>query len=70
RQFLEIDDFMLIVDDGAPVSAALQELVMMSEELAELLPTCAIAVGDEMVQRTHVLQPGDELSVLPPVNGG
>ena len=70
RQYLELDDFTLIVSDGASVLAALDELGLMSAELAELLPTCGVAIGDDMVTRDHVLQAGDQLSVLPPVNGG
>lgn len=70
RQYLELDDFTLIVTEGATVTAALDELGLMSEELAALLPTCAIAIGDDMVGRDQVLEQGDRLSVLPPVNGG
>lgn len=70
KQYLELDDFTLTVADGATVADALDELAMMSHELAELLPTCAVGVGDDIVARTHALQPGDEVSVLPPVNGG
>lgn len=70
RQYLELDDFTLIVDEGATVAAALDELGLMSGELAALLPTCAIAIGDDMVGRDQVLAAGDQLSVLPPVNGG
>jgi molybdopterin converting factor small subunit len=70
KQYLELDDFTLVVNDGATVLAALDELGLMSGDLAELLPTCGVAIGDDMVTRDHVLQPGDQLSVLPPVNGG
>ena len=70
KQFLELDDFTLIVADGATVRAALDELGLMSDELAALLPTCAVAIDDDMVAREHALQPGDHMSVLPPVNGG
>lgn len=70
KQYLEMDDFTLFVNDDATVLAALDELGLMSDELADLLPKCAVAVGDDMVDRNHVLQAGDHLSVLPPVNGG
>ncbi len=70
KQYLELDDFTLFVNEAATVGAALDELGLMSDELADLLPTCGVAIGDDMVNRDHVLQEGDHLSVLPPVNGG
>lgn len=70
KQYLELDDFTLFVAEDATVRAALDELGLMSDELAELLPTCAVAIGDDMVNRDHALHAGDHLSVLPPVNGG
>ena len=70
KQHLELDDFTLLVDEGATVLAALDELGLMSAALADLLPTCGVAIGDDMVTRDHPLQAGDQLSVLPPVNGG
>lgn len=70
KQHLELDDFTLFLPDAATIKAALDELGLMSDELADLLPTCGVAVGDDMVTRDHVLQEGDQLSVLPPVNGG
>lgn len=39
-------------------------------ELNRELKRCAFAVGDELVPRTHRLQDGDTLAVLPPVSGG
>lgn len=70
RQFLELDDFTLFVAEGATVAAAIEELGLMSDELAKMLPSCGVAVGDDIVERGHRLQPGDHISVLPPVNGG
>ncbi len=54
----------------ATVAHAVAALSLISIELAELLPTCAIALGDEIVARDHPLSPGDEIAVLPPVSGG
>lgn len=70
KQYLELDDFTLIVADDATVQDAVDELGAMSDELADLLRTCAIAIYDDMVPRTQVLHAGDRVSVLPPVNGG
>lgn len=39
-------------------------------DLAAEMERCAFAIGDTLVPRTHVLDEGDELAVLPPVSGG
>jgi len=54
----------------APVSSVVAALAAASAGLAELLPHCAIAVGDELVARDFVVRDGDEIAVLPPVSGG
>ncbi len=54
----------------ASVDDLVAALALSNEELAELLPCCAIAVGDELVARDFVVRPGDEVAVLPPVSGG
>lgn len=54
----------------APVSDVVAALSGASDALAELLPCCAIAVGDELVARDFVVRDGDEVAVLPPVSGG
>lgn len=54
----------------AAVDAVVAALAATSDALAELLPCCAIAVGDELVARDFVVRAGDEVAVLPPVSGG
>jgi molybdopterin converting factor small subunit len=60
------------VDVALP--AAVEKLVAaladVNAGLRELLPHCAIAVGDELVARDFVVNDGDEVAVLPPVSGG
>ncbi len=70
RRCVEEDLFTLTLGDDATVRDAVAAMATMSDDFAHLLPHCAIAVGDEIVPRTHVLHSGDALSVLPPVNGG
>lgn len=62
----------LNVDVALParVDALVAALAAENAGLAELLPHCAIAVGDELVGRDFVVQPGSEVAVLPPVSGG
>jgi molybdopterin converting factor small subunit len=54
----------------ASVSDLVAALAAGNAALGELLPCCAVAVGDEMVDRDFVLHAGDEVAILPPVSGG
>ncbi len=57
-----------IVDGGtiSDLASALAD----SEDMKQLLRRCAFSIGTELVPRTHALKPGDEVAILPPVNGG
>ena len=54
----------------AAVGEVVSALAVANPALQELLPCCAIAVGDEIVARDFLIQPGAEVAVLPPVSGG
>ena len=54
----------------AAVGEVVSALAVANPALQELLPCCAIAVGDEIVGRDFLIQPGAEVAVLPPVSGG
>ena len=58
------------VDEGSSVAVLVAALSETSSEAAELLTHCAVAVGDEIVPRTHLLFAQDSVALLPPVNGG
>ena len=60
----------LELSDGADVSAAVGALASQRPEIAPLLPSCMTAVGVDYVSADHVLQDGDELALIPPVQGG
>lgn len=65
-------DEWLSVQLGEPatVADALAALAQRGDEFAALLRQCAVALGDEIVRRTHPLAAGDEIALLPPVAGG
>ena len=52
------------------IETALVTLVETYPAVANELPRCACAIGDEIVPRSYQLQAGDELVLLPPVGGG
>ncbi len=70
RDHLGTGKVVLTLPDGASVADVVGLLEQRGGELAELLTHCAIAVGDEIVPRSHALSADDEVAVLPPVAGG
>jgi MoaE-MoaD fusion protein len=56
---------------GATVAALLDDLGARHPSLPPLQgPTVQVAVNRQVVPRTHVLAPGDEVALIPPVSGG
>lgn len=55
---------------GATVGEVWAALCAERPELAALTASISFAVNREYVERTHVLQDGDELALIPPVSGG
>lgn len=57
--------------DGATVGEVLDRAIgRYGAAFAHVLPTCRIWVNGEAADRVAVLQPSDEVAVLPPVSGG
>jgi molybdopterin converting factor small subunit len=70
RECVGGDRLAVAVTLPAPVADVVAALSAANDALAELLPCCAIAVGDELVARDFVIAAGAEVAVLPPVSGG
>jgi len=64
------DSTTLDLDEGATVSAAMEQLAMRLPAIATWLPRVAAAVNREYVTRDAMLHDGDELALIPPVSGG
>jgi molybdopterin converting factor subunit 1 len=64
RDRLEID-----VPAGATVGDLLRELQALDPE-RQLPPAPLVAVNEQYAGHDHVLRPGDEVAVIPPVAGG
>lgn len=60
----------LKLEPGSNVADALRALASAWPQLAEMLPSCACAVGDRLVHPSRVLAGGERLALLPPVSGG
>ena len=70
RNHLGADKIVVRLAENARVSDVVALLEQRDTELAALLTHCAIAVGDEIVPRSHELRADDEVALLPPVAGG
>ena len=70
RSHLGSETIVLRLPEGARVLDVIGRLEELGGELATLIEHSAVAVGDEIVERSHRLRNGDEVALLPPVAGG
>jgi molybdopterin converting factor small subunit len=63
-------DLTLSLPAGATVDDLRRRLAGEHPMLEALLPTLAVAVGEEMMPPEHVLRDGDSVDVVPPIAGG
>lgn len=69
RRLAGTDELALDLPPASTVASAVERLAGHGE-LAKELDRCAFAIGSSLVARSHVLDEGDQLAVLPPVSGG
>jgi len=60
----------LDIPDGAKVADLLEQIYSRTPALRDWDKSILVAAGVEFVGRNYVLKPGDEISVMPPVQGG
>jgi molybdopterin converting factor small subunit len=58
------------VEAGGTIEDLLQKLFARFPRLSEMKRSMLVAVGVEYQGRSYVLQPGDQVSLFPPVQGG
>ena len=56
--------------DGSTVAQLLDEIYHQIPALRAHDRTILVGAGVEFVDRSHVIHPGDTISVMPPVQGG
>lgn len=60
----------LPLEQPTALNTVLEQLQTQLPGLSEHLPRLACAVDDQIVPRTHTINPGATLALLPPVSGG
>jgi molybdopterin converting factor small subunit len=58
------------VSEGTRAADLLQVLYSETPALRDWDKSILVAAGVEIVERDYVLKPGDEISIMPPVQGG
>jgi len=60
----------LDVPEGTKVADLLEMLYSRTPALREWDKSILVAVGVEFVQRDYLMKPNDQISIMPPVQGG
>ncbi|MEP6778020.1 MAG: MoaD/ThiS family protein [Chthoniobacterales bacterium] len=56
--------------DGATVAELVEKLYLQTPALREWDSSILVGAGVEFVDRTHVITAGEEIAIMPPVQGG
>jgi molybdopterin converting factor small subunit len=70
RDLAGSSEMELDVPDGAKVTDLLETLYVQTPELREWDKSILVAVGVEFVNRDYVLKLAEQISIMPPVQGG
>lgn len=65
-----VDELTLDVKESQSTGEVSRELVRRYPKLAPLMQRSALAVNRHYVTEGHLICPGDELAIIPPVAGG
>lgn len=70
RRLAGAEVLKLDVPDHATVADVIAQVSERSADLADRMEHCACAIGEQLVSRTHQLEAGTNLVLIPPVSGG
>jgi MoaD family protein len=70
RELVGIREFEIEVPQGATVRELLQKIYTQKPALRPYDKTILIGAGLEFVDRSYTLNPGEEIAIMPPVQGG
>ncbi len=70
RDLVGISDLELELPDGATVRDLLEQLYVQRPVLRAYDKSILIGAGLEFVNRNYKLKKGEEISIMPPVQGG
>ncbi|KAF0110337.1 MAG: molybdopterin converting factor subunit 1 [Chloroflexi bacterium] len=66
----ETSQLSIEISEPATVSDLLDELFRQYPTIQPFVQTVLVAVNQEYVNRSQLINPGDEIALFPPVSGG
>ena len=70
RDLSNMDEAEIELPGNMTVGSLLQELIHQFPDLDSIASRVAVAVNNCYVRKDHILNDGDEISLIPPVSGG
>jgi sulfur-carrier protein len=70
RDLAGTSELQLELRSGATVTDLLKELYRIHPALTKQDQSILVGAGVEFVDRNHVIQPGETISIMPPAQGG
>jgi molybdopterin converting factor small subunit len=70
RDLASTSELEVELPEGTKIEDLLQKLYLEKPALAAVDKTILTAAGLEFVEREYLLKPGEEVSIMPPVQGG
>ena len=70
RDLIGIRELEVDLSEGATVSELLEAIYAKQPALRSHDKSILIGAGVEFVDRNHKLKPGEEIAIMPPVQGG
>jgi len=70
RDLVGMRELDFVLSEGATVRDLLDEIYARSPALRPHDKSILVAGGVEFVDRNYALKPGDEIAIMPPVQGG
>ena len=70
RDLVGVDELEVALQQGATVSELLENVYAQKPELRAHDKSILVGAGLEFVDRNYKLKPGEEIAIMPPVQGG
>ncbi|MBO0696453.1 MAG: MoaD/ThiS family protein [Verrucomicrobia bacterium] len=70
RDLVGIRELDIDIAEGSTIRDLLEQVYAQKPKLRPHDKSILIGAGVEFVDRNHKLKPGDEISIMPPVQGG
>jgi sulfur-carrier protein len=70
KEIVGTGELAIDLSGGATVADLLARLYLTHPALEKWDRNILVGAGMEFVERTHVIQPNDQIAIMPPVQGG